>query len=49
VFIIYINDLPLTISSASEPVLFPDNTGVIISSRNFKDFHSVSDVVVSYY
>ena len=35
-FIIYINDLPLTISSASEQVLFPDDISVIISSRNLK-------------
>jgi len=48
-FIIYINDLPLTINSLSEPVLFPDDTSVIISSRNFRDFCSVSNVVVSYY
>ena len=47
--IININDFPLTISSASEPVLFHDDTSFIISRRNFKDFHSVSDVVVFYY
>jgi hypothetical protein len=36
---IYINYLPLMIYSISEPILFADNTSVIISSRNFKDFY----------
>jgi hypothetical protein len=34
-FIIHINDLPLRINSISEPILFIEDTGVIISSRNF--------------
>jgi len=41
-FIIYTNDLPLRISSASEPVLYADDSSVIISSRNIEDFHSMS-------
>jgi len=36
---IYIYYLPLVINSISEPILFADNTSVIISSRNFKDFY----------
>jgi len=32
----------------SEPVLFADENSVIISSRNFKDFCSVSNLVLSY-
>ena len=47
-FIIYINDLPLKIDSVSEPILFADDTIVIISSRNFEDFSSASNLVLSY-
>ena len=32
----------------SEPILFADDNCVIISSRNFKDFCSVSNLVLSY-
>ena len=46
-FIIQINNLPLTINSASEPVLFDDDTSVIISSRNFEDFCSMANLVLS--
>jgi len=46
-FIIYINNLPLRINYVSEPVLFTDDTSDIISSRNFKDFCSVSNLVLS--
>ena len=45
-FIIYINDLPLRINSLSEPVLFADDTSIIISNRNFEDFCSVSNLVL---
>jgi hypothetical protein len=34
--------------SASEPTLFADDTSVIISSRNFKDFCSVANLVLSH-
>ena len=47
-FIIYIKDLPLRLNSVSEPILFADDTSVIISSRNFKDFCSVSNLVLSH-
>jgi len=46
-FIIYINDLPLGIHSVSEPRLFADDTSVIISSRHFEDFSSMSNLVLS--
>ena len=36
VFITYINKLPMRIISVSEPLLFADDTGVTISSRNLK-------------
>ena len=45
-FIIYSNYLPLIINSISEPILFADNTSVIILSRN-KDFYSVSNLDIS--
>ena len=47
-FIIYINELPLRINSVSEPILFAHETSVIISSRNFEDFYSVSCLVLSH-
>jgi hypothetical protein len=34
--------------SESEPVLCADDTSVIISSRNFKDFCSVTNLVLSH-
>jgi len=33
------------VQSPSEPVLFVDDTSVIISSRNFEDFCSVSNII----
>jgi len=39
--IICINDPPVRINSVSEPVLFADDTSVIISCRNFKGFCSM--------
>jgi hypothetical protein len=46
-FIIYISDLPLRINSISEPVLFADDTSVIIYNRNFEDFCTISNSVLS--
>jgi hypothetical protein len=40
-FLIYINDLPPTVNTLSEPILFPDETSVIISSKSFDDFSTV--------
>jgi hypothetical protein len=45
---IYIYDLPPRINSVSEPILFVDDTSVIISNRNFEDFFSVSNLVLSH-
>ena len=39
-FFVYINDLPLRINSLSEPILFADDTSVIISNRNFIVFYN---------
>jgi hypothetical protein len=38
---IYINDLPTTINTFSEPILFTDDTSVIFSSKNFDDFSTM--------
>jgi hypothetical protein len=46
-FIIYIDDLPLRINSVSESVLFAHDSSVIIWSRNFDDFCSMSNSVFS--
>jgi hypothetical protein len=47
-FTIYIEDIFLRINSISEPILFADDTGVIISSRSFKYFCLVSNLVLSH-
>jgi hypothetical protein len=41
------NDLPPTISTLSEPIIFTDDTSVIISSKKYDDFHTMSNVVRS--
>jgi len=46
-FITFINDLHLRINSLSQPTVFCDDTSVIISSRNFRYFCSVSNLVLS--
>jgi hypothetical protein len=46
-FIIYTNDLPPTISTLSEPIIFADDTSVIISSKKFDDFHTTSNIILS--
>lgn len=33
-FIIYINDLPVTLNNNSIPILFADDTGVLITTSN---------------
>jgi hypothetical protein len=46
-FLVYINNLPLKINSFAEPVLFADDTSVIISNGNFRDFSTTSNLVLS--
>jgi hypothetical protein len=46
-FSLYTNDLPPTISTLSEPIIFCDGISVIISSKKFDDFHTMSDIVLS--
>jgi hypothetical protein len=46
-FLVYINDLPPRINSLAEPVLFADDTSVIISNGNIKDLSATSNLVLS--
>ena len=46
-FIIYINDLPPRINTCSKPLLFADDTSVIISNKNFEDLCMKSNSVFS--
>jgi hypothetical protein len=47
-FLMYMNDLPPTINILSEPILFADDNSVIISSKNFDDFSTISNTVLSH-
>jgi len=47
-FIIHTHDLPLRINSISEPTVLADDTSCIIPSRNFEDFCSMSNLVLSH-
>jgi hypothetical protein len=47
-FIIYINDLLPTINTLAIPILFDDDTSVIISSKNLDDFCMLWNRVVSH-
>jgi hypothetical protein len=44
---IYIEGLPPTINTLSGSILFTDDTHVIFSSKNFDDFSTVSNTVLS--
>jgi len=46
--IIYINDILPTINILSEPILFADDTSVIIYRENPDDFSTVSNTVLSH-
>jgi hypothetical protein len=39
-FLIYVNDLPKTINDNNIPVLFADDTSIIVKSPNPKDFQT---------
>jgi hypothetical protein len=41
------NDLPLRRNVVSETILFADDASVIISNRNFEDFCTISNSVLS--
>jgi hypothetical protein len=44
-FIIYINNLPPTIKTLAIPLIFADDTSVIISSKNLDEFDGLYPVV----
>jgi hypothetical protein len=46
-FLVYINDLPLRINSLAEPILFADDTNVIISNRNFIEFSTTANLFLT--
>ena len=39
-FLIYVNDLPETINDKTVPVLFTDDTSIIVKSPNSEDFQT---------
>jgi hypothetical protein len=43
----YINDMPPTLNTSSMPIIFADDTRVIISSKNFDHFFIISSNVLS--
>jgi hypothetical protein len=47
-FITNINDLPSTIKTLSEPIIFAVDTSVIISNKNFDDFCTLANSVLSH-
>jgi hypothetical protein len=47
-YIIYISVLPPIINNLSKPTIFADDTSVIISSKNFDDFCTISNTVLSH-
>jgi hypothetical protein len=47
-FITYINDLPSTIRTLSEPIIFADDTNVIISNKSIDDFRTLASLVLSH-
>jgi len=45
--LVYINDLPLQINSLAEPILFAEDTSVLIYNRNFIDFSTSANLVLA--
>ena len=39
-FLIYVNDLPKTVNDRAVPILFPDDTSIIVKSPNSRDFQT---------
>ena len=47
-FLVYINDLSSRINSLAEPILFADDTSVIISNRKFIEFSTTANLVLAH-
>jgi hypothetical protein len=47
-FLVYINDLPLQINSLAKPILFADDSSVIISNGNFIEFSISANQVLAH-
>jgi hypothetical protein len=47
-FILYINDLPPTMNTLSEAILFVVDTSLIISSKHFDHYSAMSNTVLSH-
>jgi hypothetical protein len=39
-FLIYINDLPKVVQNKTIPILFADDTSIVVTGSNPKDFHN---------
>jgi len=46
-FLVYVNDLPLQINSLAEPIMFTDDTNVIISNGNCIDFSTLANQLLA--
>jgi hypothetical protein len=46
-FLIYINDFPLSIKKLANPILFADDTSIIISNMNLEEFKSNISLVLN--
>jgi len=42
-FVIYVNDLPRSINKFASPVIYADDTSVLVSAKNLKDLQTKTD------
>jgi len=45
-FLLYINDLPVVINKKAIPVLFADDTSILLTHRKFMEFHVNNETVL---
>jgi hypothetical protein len=45
-FLVYLNDLPLFLNGISTPILFADDTSVLITSQNPRDFNIITNEIL---